>query len=473
MIARMRGHAYLVAMPPIRKTAPRWGTLVLRFGIGLVILGVAAYLAASYALNRYLHGEAFRALLGEKTSASLAADGHYEPIQISGFSFYSDGYTARGLSGSPIQAIKADQIRAEFEPAALFEGAWKIGSVQIQRVKVDLREPISATAAEPAPTAPSPSPTAAPSPVKIPSWIPSRFELKAAKIEEATLTWSHPGREGALNRTRLLLEPNGHVLNATGYGGTLTQAGLPTLNVDHFKIRYHHPQLYVTDSLLQLGEGEALDVSGQADLGLARSFDFLVKYSGVTISPYLPADWRAGVSGKANGEARVTGDGSTLQAAGNVALTGARLEALPVLEKIAAFTRTRQFRQFTLQKAEADYVWTPGKLVFSNLNAESEGLIRISGTLSVENGHAQGDFQIGVTPSSLKWLPGSRNRVFTQEHDGYAWTSLKVSGPVNHMNEDLTARLTAAAGEELIEGVKGSIENGVKSLFDLIKPQSR
>ncbi|XHR30256.1 MAG: hypothetical protein ACFUZC_06780 [Chthoniobacteraceae bacterium] len=462
-------------MPPFRKTAPRWGTLALRFGIGLVILVVAAYLAASYALNHYLHGEAFRALLSQKTSALLAADGHYEPIQINGFAFYSDGYTARGLPGSPIQALKADQIRAEFEPAALYEGAWKIGSVQIQRVKVDLGEPLSAATAatEPPQTAPLPSPAAAPSPVKIPSWIPSRFELKAAKIEEASLTWSHPGREGALNRTHLRLEPNGHELNASGYGGTLTQAGLPTLNVDHFKIRYHHPQLYVTDSLLQLGEGEALDVSGQADLGPARSFDFLVKYSGVAISPYLPEDWRAGVSGKANGEARVTGSERTLQATGNVVLAGAHMEALPFLEKIAAFTRTRQFRQFALQKAEAEYVWTPGKLVLSNINAESEGLIRISGTLSVENGQAQGDFQVGVTPASLKWLPGSRNRVFTQEHDGYAWAPLKISGPVNHMNEDLSARLTAAAGEELIEGVKGSLENGAKSLFDLIKSQVR
>ncbi|MCX6967109.1 MAG: hypothetical protein NTZ46_04905 [Verrucomicrobia bacterium] len=167
----------------------------------------------------------------------------------------------------------------------------------------------------------------------------------------------------------------------------------------------------------------------------------------------------------------------SLQAVGTFNLTGAQLEALPILEKIAAFTRTREFRRVALQRAEANFVYAGPKLTVTHLIAESDGLIRMKGGFTVERGMLQGTFQLGVTPGSLHWLPGSRTRVFTQEHDGYAWTVLQISGPLDHLNEDLSARLISAAGEEVMDGVKGTLENGVqgtiekaKGLFDLLKP---
>lgn len=456
-------------MPPIRKTPPRWGRLAVRCTVAMAVLGAIAYLAASYALNRYLHGEAFRQLLNAKTSALLKAEGEYLPIQSNGFSFYSDGYAARGAAGAALKSLKslkADQIRAEFEPAALFQGAWKVSSLEAQRLRVEVDAPSSSEAAA-LPAAPSISPAPRRS-----SWIPDRFELQRAKIEEAELSWmppEHP-RAGHLSRMRLILEPNGRDLVATGYGGRLEQTGWPALAVDHLKVRCRYPELFLTDSLFQIRDGETLNVSGQANLGPSRTLDLMVKFNGVAISPYLPDDWRAGVKGNASGEARVTGSLDAVQAAGTLNLTGAQLEALPILEKIAAFTRTRQFRQFTLQKAEADFIWKPNLLTISRLEAESEGLIRLSGSLTVRDGTAQGDFQLGVAPATLRWLPGSRGRVFNQEHDGYAWTTLKVTGPLDHLQEDLSARLTAAAGEEIIQNVKGTLESGVRNLFDLLKP---
>ena len=88
MIAGKQRRVYVAAfMPPIRSKAPQWGRIAIRVAAGLAIALVAVYFAASYALNRYLQGDAFRALLGEKTSALLRAEGHYEPIQNNGFSF--------------------------------------------------------------------------------------------------------------------------------------------------------------------------------------------------------------------------------------------------------------------------------------------------------------------------------------------------------------------------------------------------
>jgi len=462
--------------PPVRQPI-RWGRVAAWTGGALTLLAFVGYFLSTFLLNRYLRSEAFRTLVSEKTAAFFRVEGEYQPIHNNGFSFYSDGYDARGEAGSPLKGLRADQIRADFEPAALFEGAWQVSNVQIQRVKITLSN------LSPQPTAPAfgfgaPSSAAASSGRQF-SWIPNRFELKRARIEEADFQWSAPVGTGSLRQMRLLLEPSGHDLLVTGYGGRLQQAGCPEFTVDHLKLRCSPQRLFLTDSLLHLGEAESFEVSGQADRGAARALDLLVKFNGVSITPFLPVDWRARVKGNASGDAHITGsfaDAASMEARGTLALAGAQLEALPLLDRIANFTSTRQFRQFALQKAEAAFVWTKAKLTVSKLIAESEGLIRLEGGCTVERGTLQGAFQLGVTPSSLRWLPGSRERVFTQDRDGYVWTTLQISGPLDRLHEDLSERLVAAAGQEIIDGVKGSvetgtkvIESGAKTLFDLLK----
>jgi len=469
-------------MVPSQKPSFRWTRAAVWIGCGLVVLGFLGYFCASIWLNNYLRGEAFRTLLNTKTSALFAAEGAYTPIQRQGFSFYSDTYEAKGLPGTAIRTLGAEQIRAEFEPAAVFHGAWRVSALQIQRVRAVLDFPGAFRAPSPSRVANavpdlalSPYPTL-PSTAR-PWWVPERFELQQARIEEAALAWTLPGTDrpsgGSLRQMRLVVEPSGPDWIATGLGGFLEQEGFPTARVDHVKLRYRAPDLFLTDSLFELSEAERFNVSGQFALDGDRALDLQVQWNGVSISRYLPVDWRAGVKGAATGEARVTGPASipgALHAEGTVRLTGGQLEALPILEKIAAFTRTREFRQFALQRAEADFTWTPQKLSVSRFVAESEGLIRVEGPFTMEGDKIRGVLQVGVTPSSLRWLPGSQSRVFTQERDGYVWTAVKVSGPLDHLNEDLTPRLISAAGAEVIDGVKGTLETGAKSLFDLIKP---
>lgn len=97
-----------------------------------------------------------------------------------------------------------------------------------------------------------------------------------------------------------------------------------------------------------------------------------------------------------------------------------------------------------------------------NVVLESEGLMRVEGACTIAQN------KIGVTSSSLQWLPGSKARVFTVARDGYFWTPVRVSGPVDHPREDLTKRLLAAAASELLDNSKGNLEDAAKALLDLI-----
>jgi len=429
-------------------------------------------------LNSYLHSDAFRALISQKTSALFHATGQYLPFRWTGFSVYSNGYQARGELDAPFRELQADQIRAEFQPQGVFRHAWQIDELTVQRLQVKFGrhdgmevKSIVAGNVDRRDTATISRTTA--SEASRSSWIPDRLELRRTQIHDVNLSWSLPGQTGSVRQVRATIEPEDSAWVVTGSGGQLRQAGWPVLNVDHVRLRYQPPELFITDGQLKLSESENVNISGQINFEPTPAFDLQVKLNGVVITPFLPVDWRAKVKGVATGNARIGGrpdDAETLTATGKLSLASAQLEALPVLDRIALFTRTEQFRQFALQKASADFAWTKSKLTIQRLLLESEGLIRVEGGCVIEQGKLEGLFQVGVTPTSLRWLPGSQTRVFTVEHDGYVWTPVRVTGPLDDLKEDLSQRLIAAAGTEFYEGIKGTVEKGARDLFDLVKP---
>src|SRR5207302_2348218 len=116
----------------------------------------------------------------------------------------------------------------------------------------------------------------------------------------------------------------------------------------------------------------------------------------------------------------------------------------------------QQFRRLNLSKAQGDFTQDDSGLSVENFIAESDGLIRVEGAFTVANGLIDGNFQVGVTPSSLQWLPGSQAKVFTESRGGYVWAPMRLTGPANKPNEDLSPRLIAAAQGAVIEGVQNA-----------------
>ena len=110
----------------------------------------------------------------------------------------------------------------------------------------------------------------------------------------------------------------------------------------------------------------------------------------------------------------------------------------------------------SLQELSGNYEWTKGSLQITNLVAESKGLLRLEGSCVITDaGGITGALRVGVTPQTLQWIPGSRERVFTVAQNGYVWTDVKISGSLKDLREDLTPRLVAAMQDETIhQGTK-------------------
>ncbi|MEX1118416.1 MAG: hypothetical protein WEB60_06430, partial [Terrimicrobiaceae bacterium] len=88
-----------------------------------------------------------------------------------------------------------------------------------------------------------------------------------------------------------------------------------------------------------------------------------------------------------------------------------------------------------------------------------------------------GTFRVGVSPQVLQWVPGSREKVFTENRDGYVWTDLLVGGTLAEPTENLSERLAVAMGEQVIDqgtqilrDVPAGAKEGVKGVLDALTP---
>jgi len=431
------------------------GGLMIGLLIGVVLLVVGAH----WWLSRYLHGESFRQLVSATTAAALHAEGEYLPLQWSGASAYSDGFHARGLPGSPLRELRADQIRAEIEIAGLWRNLWRFSGVEVQRLTATLGPPSQADVA--AQVAPRKSGRSV------------RVELQPLRIHDANIEWIGAGAvSGAVRHARLLLKWGDGVWEAIASGGELRLGSIEPVRIEQAQARFQRDAAFLRDSQLRLVAGGKLTVNGQIGFGPEAAADLVVQHEGVPVDRWLPADWRGRLVGQARGQSQLKGplgDPARMRAEGVVELTQGRLEALPVLNRLAAFTGSEQFRQLELQKARTEYTWTGRGLRLQRVLMESTGLLRMEGNCVVENGVLDGEFDLGVSAAALRWLPGARGRVFTEERDGYRWTKVKLRGPTNEIQEDLSSRLVAAAGAEAIEGAKGMVQQGAETVLGIFR----
>ncbi len=449
--------SFLLMSRPARSL---WKTLVLWSIPALLLLAVGSVLAGKRAIDAYLRSERFRAFLAHQAGGTLRAAAEVAPLHFDTANLYTDAFTARGTTAANFSTLQLDGLRAELSWSRFFQHVWQVDQVEVQRLRVDLDGPRLAAPA---------SPKAVQEQVASAHrsrWLPDRVEIGAATIREAQLGWNG----GALRGTALQLQPLDGGWKIDGSGGTIAHGKLPPLTVQRLDLAYRAPSLFVKSA--EFAQGEHGSVTADGEIDLDHRLDLHAVLRNVALTPWLGGDWRARLHGDASGEVTIrsalplTGPPEIV---GKISLANGQLEALPVLNEIAAFTQTQQFRRLTLTRASCDFTQLGAKLSVRNFLAEAEGLIRIEGAFVVENATIDGSFQVGVTPASLQWLPGSQTRVFTEARGGYLWAPMRLAGPLNTPTEDLTPRLAAAAGNEVIEQVGGAVKDATKTMKDAAK----
>lgn len=443
---------------------PRWRRIFIWLAAGLPALLVAAGLALQAWLGAYLRGEEFRQLVSQRIGQALHAEARFSPIKFSGMRAYSEDLLAHGSEKAAFSRLRIDQVRAELSLRRWRERVWQIDHLDAQRVALEL-DGSRVTL----PERPAPARKTARSPAA--GWLPNRVEVGSATVRDFSLQWGKArGKPGELRGTALNLTPQEGGWMIQGQGGQLVHGTLPALDVAGCRALYRPGGLFVQEAELRLAPSGTIRLDGEARFD--DHLDLRARLAGISVTPLLHEDWRLRLRGNLNGEVRVQSRLPSKDApvlSGALALSEGHLEALPMLDQIAVFTRLQQYRRVALSKASASFRHEAGGLRVTDLIAESDGLMRVEGAFNVAGGLIDGAFQVGVTPASLKWLPGSQARVFTEARAGYVWAPMRLSGPVAKPAEDLSPRLVAAAQGAVIEKVESTLRDATQTGRDVIK----
>jgi hypothetical protein len=437
------------------KFSPAKAGMILGF---ILLIAVVALFGVRAWLLVYVRSEGFRLKVAASINRVFKASGSLMPLHYTGGIFYSDGFAATGNAGAFFSDMRADEIRAAVNWRGILRRRYEINELTVQRLNLRFAN------ARPESSTPSQA-----EPQRIRTQQGWKLDLQKLIVSESNWTWeTSDGRKGSVSGTALALRPSGDAWMIEANGGKVTEPGWPELSIESAKLRYTHSSLYLNEALLHAGESGRLSVEGTMNFG--QSAELQAQLQDILITPLLTPDWRLRLTGRLAGSARIHAplDGSSIRFQADLRLVEGRVEALPLLDQIATFTRTERFRRLNLTHTSFSVARNGDSLVVSNLILESDGLLRVEGGCTIANGQIDGNFQVGVTASSLQWLPGSEARVFTISRDGYLWTSLRLSGPANHPAEDLTARLIAAAAGELLQNSQDTLRNTVKDVLDLI-----
>ena len=439
------------------------------FGLLVVILVVAA---AGFRLwfHRFLESDPCRLWLSGALSGALHARGELTAVQALPGALYSDGFAA--WDGPGFRQVRADQIRAEVR-FGFWTRSCAVDHLEAARLLVDLRSP-----REPAVNNPE-TPAVFPG-AKTSSWTPSHFSLSEATTNDLRIVW--PG--GEVKGVRVVAHPNGEnsaewLLSAGG--GTVRPDWLPSdatgtasgWRLDTAEGRLRAGTLFLTDARLRASDRGEIRLDGEFPQASRAGAHLHAVFSALPVGPWLSPDWRARLSGSLSGQADAhpaNGAAPGWEGSAAINLVEGELTALPILDRLAEVTHADGFRRMHLHRASANVARTGDLWTVTRFVAESAGLVRVEGDFTVAAGHIHGTLQVGAAPAALQWVPGARERVFTLSRDGYLWTPVQLSGPVEHPGEDLTARLANAATEQTVQDVRQSVQDGAKSVLDLVKP---
>jgi hypothetical protein len=431
--------------------------VLLSVGVVAAVLCVAL-LGVLFGLRQYVQSDAFRSKVETNLSDSLRAVASLNPLEYSAGTLRSSAFSAHGLGPSWFSKLELEPIRAELSFSRVFQGVFQIDRIEAERATLDLSGPRLAFAFPPMGVSKGPDIFISNEPR---SRTAQRVEVQALKVQNANVTWTDGRlRDVAIDGTR-----DGSDWAIRGINGTLTYGDWPPLIVDSFRLRQHGERLTVERAELHQGATGTVVVDGE--VRFKDALELNAKIDRIAVEPLLAADWKKRLTGNLNGTVQIKSPLPAVgmpELSGSLTLTEGKLEALPVLNELATFTQLAQFRTLTLSRVQGDFRQRDGRLSVNKLAAESSGLMRIEGAFVIENEQIKGDFQVGLAPNTLQWLPGARTKLFAATRDGYCWAPMHLEGPVDSPREDLSPRLIAAVTEGAIEGTVESLRKAGESL---------
>ena len=397
-----------------------------------MVLGVLGLLGAYFWIRNYLRSPDFLELVNTKASETLQAEAEFNPFVWEGFHVRSPLLEVTG--DGMIRKLEAEDFQTEVSLGSLLRRRFESSEFhgRSMHVELDLTKPR----------------------LILPEKSDS-FEFPGLKISSVSgavdfgsseWTWTGVGADVQSGSA-----PGSYDIQLGG-GKVRTPISLfPEGKLRSLDARFFDGQLYISDAEFGVYESGVLDLNGEVGFS-GGEYALQGNLRRVYCKEIVPEDWKKQMLGVVESEFTVSGSSSKAPVVrGDLVLKDGVLTALPVLDRLAAYTNTSRFRRLVLSDAQLSYTQQGERLELRDIILESKGLTRVEGRLDIVAGQLDGYFQFGVMPGVMAGIPGAETKVFTPGKEGFLWTPVRITGTLEEPKEDLSKRMIAAAGERMFE----------------------
>ncbi|OYW75774.1 MAG: hypothetical protein B7Z37_11775 [Verrucomicrobia bacterium 12-59-8] len=448
---------------PSSSSSLRWlwwlAGLILVSGVLLVLL--APTLITSY-IRSYLQTDDFRQKAEQLIAARTGGSAHIAPLN-----WNDDTATAVDLSlANTGWTMDAGGLHAALDFGAIQHGKWSIQNAGAD----DLTLRHSAIVPLDEPHAQNDAKFDGSSdgiPAFLRRYIPTETSISGFEVHR--FLFEQGGWQIAETQLRLGNWRNGETsVSAKLNGGKLvTPLNAPEqkkplqFDLTRAALRVGDSQLQVSDATLRWKQESEVTLRGSLKYA-SGAWQTFTHVKAVPLDEFLDEWWKQRLSGRVEGDLEMSGArNAPLSWKADLSLKDGALVGLPILDKLVTYTNTHRFKRLVLDICSASFRPQGDSLRIENIIVQSNGLLRIEGTLQIRGRTLDGDFMLGVTPETLTSIPGASRRVFVENNPGappgLQWTRVHIVGTLDAPQEDLSNRLIGAAGMSLLFDTPGAV----------------
>jgi hypothetical protein len=440
-----------------------WFLRLIMILLGAGLLGiVAGYLALTSWMQNYLRSDACREMLARQIGDATRARCEIEPVSWSGANAYSPKLSLQSEGAAGWKRLEADGLQAALDWSGVRRGVWLVPTINLDSLTVTSADATGSAAPRILPaTSSSDAKAAAVEPgwsswLKL--WLPQRTEIGEIDVRRFDLEPAAPGSGVALAAIHLKAQPSGDegAWRITGADGSVRIPGLGELfRLDRASARFDSRALVLNEAAARWRGDSEVTARGEVPFAGGRGWIFSGRLSGLDLQHVVADAWKPKVGGVVEGDYEVANrPGPAISTKGKLRIKSGVVQALPLLDRVADYTHTARFRRIVLDEAAGDVALEGARTRVTNLVLQSNGLIRVEGELLIDGRLLSGDLLVGVSPETLRWMPGAQNHVFTDANtgkvSGFVWTRVVVSGTLDSPKENLSNRLLSAMGQAVL-----------------------
>jgi hypothetical protein len=427
----------------------RWRGWVL-LGVGaifllVVIAGTALRIFGYDIAKSWLESPAGAQVAGRELGKAIKVDGTFAPIHLEGWTLVTDSFQSQGWPGEAIGSLDADHIRAVFDPSAVWKGAWRFSSIDIDHAVIRLLKPNDALKRPVAPKKPKP-------------WyaffLPDHFECGPIISQKSDIQFSFQGVDAGIHDAHVQADLIGKDLKYTATSGILDFPYLPPVRVVRLEMLVTRPSITIYTAQLagiDPQDPARLTLSGRVGMREDKSINAIVDVNEMSIEKILPENLRSLIHGNITGKLvwHRNAAGDELSSEGDLKLTGARIDNISVFKVLTQLHNNPDLQDFVFDEASCHYRLAGGKL-YLELKARDTGKFHLTGTVVYDLKTKMTDLDLVVDELPLKvWMPVE----FKPRYDGVAKAILKWDGQLDSAKDSTGTVWIDLNGTQILDPV--------------------